>query len=472
MKYNIEGIVDIVYDSRKAKENTAFVCLVGAKSDGHNFARMAYDKGTRLFYSQRPLDLPSDAQVFICEDTRIALAELSRQFFDHPDRKLKIVGITGTKGKTTTSNIIAQLLNKSGKNAAVIGTNGIIINGVRTPTVNTTPESYELYKSFNDMVNAGCDHCIMEVSSQAVKLNRIHGIEFDIGVFTNLSPDHIGEGEHADYEEYRRCKAGLFERSAVSVINCDDDDAVYMSASAKGRVVTYSVEKGDCMASGIERWADNSHLGVKFDCKLGDVTAELKVSTPGIYSVYNALCAYAVCIECGLTSAQIIKYLPETRVKGRFEIVDALPYATVIIDYAHNGLSLESVLKTIKEYDPKRLIVLFGSVGERTQIRRQELAEAAAKYADLAIITSDNPANEDPDAIIDDICNYVGEMPYVRFADRMKAVEYAVENAEEGDVILLAGKGHEDYQLIGNEKVPFSEYDIIIETAKKLRAIV
>lgn len=472
MKYDIKGIVDIVYDSRKAGENTAFVCLVGARSDGHYFAKMAYEKGTRLFFAQRELDLPHDAKVVICKDTRIVLAELSRQFFDYPDKKLKIIGITGTKGKTTTSNIIAQILNKSGKNAAVIGTNGIIINGVRTPTVNTTPESYELYKSFDAMVKAGCDHCVMEVSSQAVKLNRIHGIEFDIGVFTNLSPDHIGEGEHKDYDEYRSCKAGLFERSKISIINSDDDDSDYMIASAKGEVITYSVKNGDCTATDIQRWSEGTNLGVRFNCRFDNVTTELKVATPGIYSVYNGLCAYTVCIKCGLTSAQIIKYLPQTRVKGRFEIVDALSDATVIIDYAHNGLSLESVLKTIKEYDPKRLVVLFGSVGERTQLRRRELAEVAKEYADFVVVTSDNPGNEDPDSIIDEICSYLGNIPYVRYADRTEAIEYAVNNALPGDVILLAGKGHEDYQLIGNDKVPFSEYDIVVETAKKIRAIV
>ncbi|MBR4880306.1 MAG: UDP-N-acetylmuramoyl-L-alanyl-D-glutamate--2,6-diaminopimelate ligase [Clostridia bacterium] len=472
MKYDLFGIKDIIYDSRKAAPDTAFVCLVGAKSDGHKYARMAYDKGVRLFFAEKELSLPDDARVVITEDTRITLAEVSRQFFDYPDKKLKIIGITGTKGKTTTSNIIAQILNFSGKNAAVIGTNGIIINGVRTPTVNTTPESYELYRSFNDMVNAGCDHCVMEVSSQAVKLNRIHGIEFDIGVFTNLSPDHIGEGEHADYDEYRSCKAGLFARSKISVINCDDDDSPYMINAATGKVITYSVKDGNCCASDVSRWSETGNLGVKFNCSFDGVTTELKIATPGIYSVYNALCAYSVCLQCGVSVTQIIKYLPKTRVKGRFEIVDALENATVIIDYAHNGLSLESVLKTIKEYEPSRLVVLFGSVGERTQLRRRELAEVAKEYADFVIVTSDNPGNEDPDAIIDEICSYLGDTSYVRFADRVEAVEYAVVNAQPGDVILLAGKGHEDYQLIGNEKVPFSEYDIVINTANKLRAIV
>lgn len=468
MKYDLFGIRDIVYDSRRAAPDTAFVCLVGAASDGHNYARMAYDKGSRLFFAQRELDLPEDAKVIICEDTRITLAEVSRQFFGYPDKELKIIGITGTKGKTTTSNIIAQILNKCGKNAAVIGTNGIIINGELTPTVNTTPESNELYRTFDKMVKAGCEYCVMEVSSQAVKLNRIHGIEFEIGVFTNLSPDHISDIEHKTYEEYRECKSMLFAHCRNSIINTDDDDSSYMLKKAKDKVYTISLHNGDFTADNISKYSDSNILGMSFDCRFEDVTAQLKISTPGIYSVYNGMTAFAVCRILGISAVEIARNLPDCRVNGRFEIIDALPYATFIIDYAHNGVSLESVLNTLKDYDPKRLIVLFGSVGERTQLRRKELAEAASKYADLVIVTSDNPGNEDPDAIIDEICGHLGDLPYVRFADRVEAIKYAVENATAGDVILLAGKGHETYQLIGNDKVPFCEKDVLIKASEAL----
>ncbi|MBE6573087.1 MAG: UDP-N-acetylmuramoyl-L-alanyl-D-glutamate--2,6-diaminopimelate ligase [Ruminococcaceae bacterium] len=468
MKYDLFGIRDIIYDSRRAAPDTAFVCLVGASFDGHDYAKMAYDKGSRLFFAQRELDLPCDAKVIICEDTRITLAEVSRQFFGYPDKELKIIGITGTKGKTTTSNIIAQILNKCGKNAAVIGTNGIIINGELTPTVNTTPESNELYRTFDKMVKAGCEYCVMEVSSQAVKLNRIHGIEFEIGVFTNLSPDHISDIEHKTYEEYRECKSGLFARSRNSVINIDDDDSPYMLEAAMDKVYTISLHNGDFTADNIEKYSTDSVLGMSFDCKYDEVRTKLKVSTPGIYSVYNGMTAFAVCRILGISAVDVAKNLPFCRVNGRFEIIDALPYATFIIDYAHNGVSLESVLKTLKEYDPKRLIVLFGSVGERTQLRRRELAEAAAEYADLAVVTSDNPGCEDPDAIIDEIIEHISDLPYVRFADRTEAIGYVVENAEQGDVILLAGKGHETYQLIGKEKVPFCERDILLDSSRVL----
>ncbi|MBR5515507.1 MAG: UDP-N-acetylmuramoyl-L-alanyl-D-glutamate--2,6-diaminopimelate ligase [Clostridia bacterium] len=469
MNYDLSGIADIVYDSRKAKENTAFVCLCGAASDGHDYARAAYDKGSRLFFAQRELDLPCDARVVICDDTRIALAQISREFFGYPDKKLKIIGITGTKGKTTTSNMIAQIINKCGKNAAVIGTNGIYINGEHTPTVNTTPESNELYRTFDKMVKAGCDYCVMEVSSQAVKLNRIHGIEFEIGVFTNLSPDHISDIEHKTYEEYRECKSGLFANSKISVINTDDDDSSYMIEAAKGEVYSISFNEGSYTAENIKRYSTSSVLGMSFMCRNNGVSIELKTSTPGIYSVYNALTVFSVCRLLGFGAVDIAKNLPYCRVNGRFEIVDALPYATFIIDYAHNGISLESVLKTLKEYEPPRLTVLFGSVGERTQLRRKELAEAAAKYADFAIVTSDNPGREDPDAIIDEICGHLGGLPYVRYAKREDAIEYAVNSASEGDVILLAGKGHEDYQLIGTQKIPFCERDILINASNKIK---
>ncbi len=468
MKYDLYGIKDIVYDSRKAAPNTAFVCLVGAKSDGHKFAQMAYDKGARLFFAQKDLALPEDAKVILCEDTRIALAELSRQFFDYPDKKLKIIGITGTKGKTTTSNIIAQILNKSGKNAAVIGTNGIIINGVRTPTVNTTPESYELYRSFNDMVNAGCDHCIMEVSSQAVKLNRIHGIEFDVGVFTNLSPDHIGEFEHPDFEDYKNCKRTLFTDYGTDYIVYNGDDEYALSVVGGARCEKASVSiggNGDFSASSITYFRSPGNIGVSFECQADGKTFPVALSFPGEFSVYNALTAIAVCARLGLGAARITKTMRHIRIKGRFETHELPCGATVVIDYAHNGVSLKAALTAMRIYEPTRLICLFGSVGGRTRMRRAELGLVASRDADFCILTSDNPDNELPSAIISEIATYftAGTCPYVAIPDRKKAIEYALSHAQKGDIILLAGKGHESYQLICGVREHFSETEIVEE---------
>ena len=458
------NITDIVYDSRKAKSNTAFVCLVGTNSDGHKYVSDAYNQGCRLFYCEHSVDLPNDATVVICDNTRIKLAQLSRELFSYPDKELKIIGITGTKGKTTTSNMIADILNKNKINTAVIGTNGIIINGDRTPTLNTTPESYELFSSFRKMVDNGVKCCVMEVSSQAPKLNRVYGIEFDIGVFTNLSVDHIGKGEHKDFEEYKSCKGYLFSHSDISVINKDDEHSEYFINRAKNKVITYSVKNGDYSALNISKSVSGNKLGMSFTVRKGSTLCDIKVSTPGMYSVYNALCVFSVCDIMGISPGNIASVMPSLFVPGRFEIVDVLPYATFVIDYAHNALSLESVLKTIVEYEPKRLVVLFGSVGDRTQLRRKELAEVASRYADLIIVTSDNPGYEEPEKIIDEISSYIKNTPFLKFADRAEAVRYSVINALPGDVILLAGKGHEDYQLIEGKKIPFSEKQLIFDT--------
>ena len=460
----------IVYDSRKAVPGSAFFCIRGALSDGHKYADSAYEKGARYFFCEEKLDLPEDAVQVIVEDSRRELAVRSREFFDYPDKKLKIIGITGTKGKTTISNVVHQVFNTAGIKTAVIGTNGMIIDGEKRPTENTTPESYELFAAFADMVKCGTTHCVMEVSSQAYKLGRVFGITFDTAVFTNLSPDHLGPNEHADFDEYMLCKACLFENANESIINIDDDFSDVMISHSAGNVVGFSVKNpdSDFYADDIRTWKSESALGVDFMLGCNSGNARIKVPTPGEYSVYNALAVIAVAIKYGVDISHLESQIPRSHVKGRFEIVDALPWSTFIIDYAHNEISLRNVLKTIKEYDPGRLICLFGSVGDRTQIRREELGRIAAKYADFCILTSDNPGFENPMNIINGIEHGIdGKVPYICIPDRKEAVIYAVRNARRGDVILFAGKGHEDYQLINGVKEHFSEREIIeAEVAK------
>ncbi len=462
----------IVYDSRKAVPGSAFFCLRGALTDGHKYAASAYEKGARYFFCEERLDLPEDATQVIVKDTRLELAIRSREFFGYPDRALKIIGITGTKGKTTISNIIHQIFNAAGIKTSVIGTNGMIIDGERRPTENTTPESYELFSAFSDMVKCGTTHCVMEVSSQAYKLGRVHGITFDTAVFTNLSPDHLGPNEHADFDEYMLCKACLFENSDLSVINVDDDFSDVMIDHSKGDIVKLSLKDSgvEFFADDIRTWKSESSLGVDFMLHHGDNDLRLKISTPGEYSVYNALAVIAVAVRYGISLDHIKREMPTAHVKGRFEIVDALPWSTFIIDYAHNEISLRNVLKTIKEYEPHRLICLFGSVGDRTQIRREELGRIAAKYCDFCILTSDNPGFETPMNIINGIEHGIdGKVPYICIPDRREAVIYAVRNAQRGDVILFAGKGHEDYQLINGVKEHFSEREIIEEEVAKIK---
>lgn len=462
----------IVYDSRKAVSGAAFFCLRGALSDGHKYAAAAYEKGARYFFCEEKIDLPDDAKQVIVEDTRRELAERSREFYGFPDQKLKIIGITGTKGKTTISNIIHQVFNAAGIKTAVIGTNGMIIDGVHRPTENTTPESHELFAAFADMVKCGTTHCVMEVSSQAYKLGRVHGITFDTAVFTNLSPDHLGPNEHATFDEYMLCKARLFENSNISIINVDDDFADVMIEHSKGNVVKFSLrdKSVDFSADDIRTWKSESALGVDFMLHNYEKDVRIKISTPGEYSVYNALAVIAVALRYGISLDLLEREIPRSHVKGRFEIVDALPWSTFIIDYAHNEISLRNVLKTIKSYNPHRLICLFGSVGDRTQIRREELGRIAAKYCDFCILTSDNPGFEKPMNIINGIEHGIdGKVPYICIPDRREAVIYAVRSAQRGDVIVFAGKGHEDYQLINGIKEHFSEREIIEEEVAKIK---
>lgn len=468
--YGITGINDIVYDSRKAKPGVLFVCLRGAITDGHKYAMDVYEKGCRIFLCEEELLLPSDSIQIIKKDTRLELAKISAEFYGYPADKLKLIGITGTKGKTSVVSLIYNALNRAGEKTGCINTIGITIDGVRTPTINSTPESYELHKSFAAMVEYGCEYAVMEVSSQAYKKHRVHGLEFDIGIFMNLSnDDHIGGIEHADFDEYKLCKSKLFNHSKVSVINIDDEYAGDMiKSSSNGNIVTYGINnEADYIASDISLWRDKNMFGIRYLLNKDHV---INVKTPGLFTVYNSLAAISVIDILDIDIKYAIDTLRFDSVPGRFEIVDALPYATFIIDYAHNELSLRNVLETIRKYEPKRLICLFGSVGGRTELRRGGLGRIAGELADFCIITSDNPNYEKPLDIMYDIERGLktnkNPCPYVMIPDRAEAIEYAVKNAMDGDIILLAGKGHEDYQLIDGENVPFSERDLILKSAE------
>ena len=457
-------ISEIIYDSRKCKEGVLFVCLNGAKADGHLFANDAYEKGVRVFLCERKLELPSDSVQCIVASTRIALARVSAAFFSHPERKLKIIGITGTKGKTTVASLIHCALSNSGKKAILIGTAGVVdVFGNRTASKNTTPESHELSKLFAKAVEDGAEYAVMEVSSQAYLTYRVESIHFNIGVFTNLSQDHIGMGEHPDFENYKYCKSRLFANADISVLNSDDEAYNYMRLSSKGTVYTYGMMNADYTADNIDLWKNETEIGTSFELMHRNESYIVKIKMPGEFSVYNALAAAAVCDIIGLEKSDIASGVEKALVPGRFECVKALPYCTMIIDYAHNELSLRTALRTLKAFKPKRLVCLFGSVGERSQIRREGLGKAGGEYADFCILTSDNPDKENPSDIIADIELGVKQTAceYVKIPDRKEAIEYAVNNARAGDIIIFAGKGHEDYQLINGVREHFSERDII-----------
>ena len=479
LEYTCDGDISdlcvdyVTSDSRKATEDTLFIAIKGAVSDGHNYIDMAYRNGCRIFLCQRkPADVYDDAYYIYTENTRRALALTSAAFYSHPAKKLKIIGLTGTKGKTTTAYLIYSLLRASGKNAAYIGSNGIDYGDIHLDTANTTPESCELHYQFAQMVEAGVKYVALEVSSQAVYLDRVYGIEFDTVVFTNLAPDHIGGAEHPTFEHYRDCKKALFFNYKANnmVYNADDEASSYMVNPALSLYPISTEGKGSFNASNIEPHSGDGVLGISFLMNTGSRTYEVKTRTPGYFSSYNAMCAIVCAKLCGVSFAESTRNMADISVLGRFECVDAARDRVFLIDYAHNGFSLRAVLEALKKYPHNRLICLYGSVGGRTVGRRAELGEVACELCDYSIITSDNPDYESPESVIDDIAAEYDKRAnanYVKISDREEAIEYAVTHSEAGDIILLAGKGHENYQLIEGRKVPFCERELVLKYAQK-----
>ncbi|MGN1095429.1 MAG: UDP-N-acetylmuramoyl-L-alanyl-D-glutamate--2,6-diaminopimelate ligase, partial [Eubacteriales bacterium] len=463
-------INDIIYNSADARAAVLFFCIVGAKADGHNYAKKAYDAGVRIFVCERVLSLGRDAIQVVVEDSRTALAKMSACFFDHPERKLKIIGVTGTKGKSSVCEMIYHIFNFMNRPTALIGTIGIKIGGKTEPTENSTPESYILFKSFAKMIEAGIEFVAMEVSSQAIYLDRIYGIEFAASIVTNIYEDHIGPYEHPNFAHYKNCKKEILHRSRRAFLNEDDAYCGEFLSYASCPVVTYGIDHGgDICASNIASFNAGNIFGVSFDCTAFGKSTAITLPVPGKFSVYNALSAIAVCRVFGISIFDAAEALRTVRIKGRFEIVETpLEKITCVIDYAHNGESLRNVLQTIRGYSPKRIICVFGSVGGRTKNRRKDMAVVANELSDICVVTSDNPDAEDPDEIIREISRYIDKEKCVNITDREKAIYYALENAKEGDFLLFAGKGHEEYQLINGVKTDFSEKNIIRRAAASL----
>ena len=468
-------------DSRLATHRSMFFCLSGSLTDGHKYALSAYNSGCRCFAVERDIDLPPDATVIKFENTRIALARLSAEYYDHPDRRMHIIGITGTKGKTTTAMLIYKMLCEYGIESGYIGTNGISFSDKHFPTVNTTPESLELHKYLSKMLNDGTKVAVIEVSSQAIMMHRIHGVKFDTLIYTNLYPDHIGGHEHPSFEHYRDTKRSLFSDYPADtvIINSDDPYAEYMVADCNSKIIRTSVEdespSADWSVTDARRIRTDTCLGVEFDVCRGNShhPRRIMINLPGLINISNALASIAVCcdvFDIPLDTASAL--LGRVNIEGRAEVVtfDSLKGVTFVIDYAHNGASLHAMLTTLREYDPSRLICLFGSVGERTFTRRAELAAASGELADLSVITSDNPGSEDPDKIISEIAAALPDgAKHLRITRREDAIYEAVNGAERGDIILLAGKGHENYQLIGTVHMPFSDKDALFDAVERLK---
>ena len=464
-----KDIVSVVYDSRKAEKGSLFVCIEGANSDGHSYIPDVAAKGVSAVMVRKGHELPEipeDIAVIETDDTRIGLAAVSAAYFGYPSEQIPVIGITGTKGKTTSTYMIRSILEHAGYRVGLIGTIESIIGERHIHSSNTTPESYVIQQYLREMADAGMNCAVMEVSSQALMMHRTDFVKFEIGVFTNISPDHIGPNEHSSFEEYLACKGLLFRQCALGIVNADDPRAEDVLKGHTCDVETFSINKEgtDYRASHIEHVKAPGYLGMKFRLE-GKKSLDVELDVPGLFSVMNALTAIAVCDHFNISDGDILSALKKARVKGRIEPVRVSDDFTLMIDYAHNAMALESLLKTLRDYNPERIVCVFGCGGNRAKSRRFEMGEVSGKLADFTIITSDNPRFEEPQAIIDDIITGIKKTDgeYISIIDRKEAIAYAIRNGKPGDVIVLAGKGHEDYQEIKGVKHPMDERTLIRE---------
>ena len=464
-------VTGLVFDTRKEiTKGNLFVCISGAVFDGHTYAETAVEAGASVVVAEKELSLPEQVTLVLVKDTRKALAYLSAAWFGYPAKELITIGITGTKGKTTTAYMVYHILEKVGIKAGLVGTVEVRNGKEIIPASHTTPESYLLQKYFREMADNGCKAVVMEVSSQALKLHRVGGVLFDYGVFTNLEPDHIGPNEHTDFEDYTECKSRLFRQCRFGILNADDPMMNRMLAGSTCDYMTYGCsEDADLGAYDIDLHRTDGKLMVSYKTR-GILETDLAVCVPGMFTVYNSLTAAAICMQLKVPTEVMKQAFLEVQVKGRLESIHISPRFSLMIDYAHNAMSLKSLLTALKEYEPKRLVCLFGCGGNRSRDRRFEMGEISSRYADLTIVTSDNPRFEEPEAIIEDILTGVkrADGAYVTVPDRKEAIRYAILNAQDEDVIVLAGKGHEDYQEIKGVKYPMDERVLIREILSEM----
>ena len=460
-----QEITKVEADSRKAGEGSLFICIRGAVADGHTFVPAVVAQGTKAIVSEEPLKVPEDVTVILVKDTRYAMAVIAAAYYGYPGDELKVIGITGTKGKTTTTYMVKSILENAGYKVGLIGTIETIIGDTVIPSANTTPESLLVQKYFRQMLDAGCDCAVMEVSSQGLMLHRTAGFTFEIGIFTNIEPDHIGPNEHTSFEHYLECKKMLLRQCKIGIVNRDDEHFEQMVEGHTCKLETYGFsQEADLRAVDARLVTGKGTLGIAYQLE-GLLHFPVEIDLPGKFSIYNSLTAIAICRHFQVSEENICKALKVAKVKGRIEMVKVSDEFTLMIDYAHNAMSLESLLTTLKEYRPHRLVCLFGCGGNRSRDRRFEMGEVSGRLADLTIITSDNPRNEEPQEIIDDIKVGISKTKgnYVEIIDRKAAIAYAIPHGEPGDIVVLAGKGHEDYQEIKGKKYPMDERILIQE---------
>ncbi|MBE7010681.1 MAG: UDP-N-acetylmuramoyl-L-alanyl-D-glutamate--2,6-diaminopimelate ligase [Ruminococcaceae bacterium] len=453
-------ITNIAYDSRRVVPGSLFICIKGYVADGHNYAKSAIQNGAVAILAQDPLP-ECEVPVFYVDDTRKAMAQVAACFYDHPERKLKLIAVTGTNGKTTVTTLIQSVLEFDGKTVGLIGTNENRIGGRILPAERTTPESLELFALFDEMVREGVEYTVMEVSSHSLYLHRVFGITFEVAVFTNLTQDHLDF--HETMENYYEAKRMLFDMCKTAVVNADDDYGKRILADASCPLLSYGIDaQADFRATDIKI----SPRGVIFNISDTKQTLSTRLGIPGKFSVYNALAALSACVVLGFSLQKVIDALLVAKgVKGRAETVYTRTDYTIIIDYAHTPDGLENIVKTIKGFATGRVITVFGCGGDRDPVKRPIMGRIAGELSDYCIITSDNPRTEEPMSIIRQIEEGMKETdcPYTVIENRREAIRYAMENARPADCIILAGKGHETYQIIGKEKKHFDEREVIRE---------
>lgn len=463
----------IASDSREVQEGALFIAIKGFETDGHEYIEKAIENGATAIMMQEGYDykkiMANDNIVLIMvPDTRIAQAVCASNFFENPEEKLKLVGVTGTKGKTTTTFMIKEILEKQGKKVGLIGTVASYINGKKIEDSDrTTPDSIHLHELLKKMVDEGAEIVVMEVSSQSLKLNRVYGLHFDIGVFTNLSEDHISKNEHPDMEDYFNSKLKLFEICDTAYVNADDLYGQKIAKEAKCTVKTYGI---DNHADNIAKDITITNSYADFKEKLYGKNERIKVGIPGRFSIYNALAAICVSEKYGATVENMKDALTEIRVPGRSELIPNKKDLVIMIDYAHSPKSLESILVAVAAYTRGRVISVFGCGGDRDKSKRPQMGEISGRIADYTIITSDNPRTEDPEKIVEEIEKGIKTTKgkYECIVDRVEAIKKAIKMANKNDIIVLAGKGHEPYQEINHKKYPFDERIIVNEIINEM----
>ncbi len=466
-----EEIAGVCYDTRRMQPGAAFVCIRGAKLDSHAFAGQAVEAGAAALVVEEPVLAPG-ATIVQVEDTRVALAVMSAAFFGHPARRLKTIGITGSKGKTTATYMVKSILERAGKRVGLIGSIGALIGQEPVKTINTTPESYELQKLFYRMAEAGCEYVVMEVSSQGLKLSRTAGFVFDCGVFLNISRDHISPWEHATLEEYLECKSRLFSQCKLGLINIDDEKHGQILQGHTCQVKTFGFSpEADVQIVDYHNVSRPGYMGIGYRTA-GRAALEMTVGSPGRFSAYDSLAAALACLHFGIPEEAICSGLESIKIRGRVETVDIPAPYTVILDFAHNGIGVENLIRAVREYHPNRVLAVFGSDGNRTKIRRADAGEILGNMADFTVVTSNSPRFEPLEeinaAIKEGLDRTDGE--YVVIPDRRDAIRYAMRMAQPGDMVLLIGKGHWDTEEINGVKYPFDERLVVAELFRELEA--